>query len=196
MVLIGFKKMTIRVLGDGAPVTSGEGQNVFVVEGKTGEGATQEAKIDGLASDPKKTYGSDVAYHVSRKGVGDVKVDLTAVDIPETVKNKILGHKTTDGITYVGAETEAPYCSILLESTGSDGTQALLGFFKGSFSLNDMELKTLGEKTEELPGEKFTYTAIASDDVATKGHYMGKYLGDEADAISALKAQLHIAAGV
>ena len=195
MALIGFKRLTIRVLTGEAPVTSGEGQNVFVIEGKTGEGATQEAKIDGLSTDPVKTYGSDAAYHVSRKGVGDVKAEIKTVDIVETAKATILGYLRKDDITYIGSDTEAPYCSLLFESSNIDGTPALLGIFKGSFSLNSVEMKTLGDKTEELPGESLTYTAIASDDADTKGEYVASYSGSDETSISKLKAQLHIIAG-
>ena len=60
--------MIVRVLDGNATPTLG--QNLFVIEGQTGKGATRTAKISGLASDPVKTYGSDVAYHVSNRGVG------------------------------------------------------------------------------------------------------------------------------
>lgn len=43
MALVGFKRMTIRVLDGNATPTLG--QNLFVIEGKTGEGATRTAVI-------------------------------------------------------------------------------------------------------------------------------------------------------
>ena len=52
MALVGFKRMTIRVLDGNANPTPGE--NLFVIEGQTGKGATRTAKISGLASDPVK----------------------------------------------------------------------------------------------------------------------------------------------
>lgn len=128
MALVGFKRMTIRVLdGNAAPTL---GQNLFVIEGKTGEGATRTAKISGLASDPVKTYGSDIAYHVSNRGVGDVKMEMTAVDIPSTVLAKILGHQVKDDIIGIGAETVSPFCAVMLESKTANGTQAQVGFLK------------------------------------------------------------------
>ena len=146
MALVGFKRMTIRVLDGNANPTLGE--NLFVIEGQTGKGATRTAKISGLASDPVKTYGSDVAYHVSNRGVGDVKMELTAVDIPSTVLAKILGHQVKDEIIGIGADTVAPYCAVMLESQTANGTQAQVGFFKGQFSMDAEELETLKDKQE------------------------------------------------
>lgn len=62
---VGFKSLTVRIL-DGATPT--EGENLFIIQGKKGEGATQTAKITGLANDPQKTFGSNIAYHVNNRG--------------------------------------------------------------------------------------------------------------------------------
>lgn len=186
--LVGFKRMTIQVL-------DGEDKKTFVVEGKQDKGAMQTAKISGLSADTVKTYGSNVAYHVSRKGVGDVSAELEGVDLPEEVFSAILGHDTDeDGITRIGADTEPPYCSMLLESETVRGEKALFGFYKGSFSTEDTEMKTTGEKTEELSAEKLKFSAIASDVEETKGSYVGKYIGTDEAAISKLKAELNITA--
>ena len=67
---VGFKSLTVRIL-DGAE-TPTEGDNLFVIQGKKGEGATQTAKISGLAVDPTKTFGSNIAYYVNNRGVGIV----------------------------------------------------------------------------------------------------------------------------
>jgi len=71
---VGFKSLTVRILDGNQTPT--EGENLFIIQGKKGEGATQTAKISGLAVDPTKTFGSNIAYHVNNRGVGDVKVDL------------------------------------------------------------------------------------------------------------------------
>lgn len=191
MALVGFKRLTIRIL-DGA--TAEKGKNLFVVEGKTGEGATQTAKITGLASDPVKTYGSDVAYYVSSRGVGDVKVELTAVDLPSSVINKILGYLDEDGIISVGADTVSPYCSILLESSTPSNEKAYLGFFKGQFSMDSLDLETIKEKQEELPSDSLSFSAIASDQEDTKGRYHVKYFGKDEAKVNKVKAQLQITA--
>ena len=188
MALVGFKRMTIRVLDGNATPTLG--QNLFVIEGKTGEGATRTAKISGLASDPVKTYGSDIAYHVSNRGVGDVKMEMTAVDIPSTVLAKILGHQVQDDIIGIGAERVSPFCAVMLESKTANGTQAQVGFFKGQFSMDTEELETLKDKQEELPDDNLSFAAIASDDTETKGLYYIKYIGKDEEKLKKFKGQL------
>ncbi len=192
MALVGFKRMTIRVLDGNATPTLG--QNLFVIEGKTGEGATRTAKISGLASDPVKTYGSDIAYHVSNRGVGDVKMEMTAVDIPFTVLAKILGHQVKDGIIGIGAETVSPFCAVMLESKTANGTQAQVGFFKGQFSMDAEELETLKDKQEELPDDNLSFAAIASDDTETKDLYYIKYIGKDEEKLKKFKGQLKMVA--
>ena len=192
MALVGFKRMTIRVLDGNATPTLG--QNLFVIEGKTGEGATRTAKISGLASDPVKTYGSDVAYHVSNRGVGDVKMEMTAVDIPSTVLAKILGHQVKDDIIGIGADTTAPFCSVMLESKIANGTQAQVGFFKGQFSMDSEELETLKDKQEELPDDSLSFAAIASDDAGTEGLYYVKYIGKDETKLKKFQGQLKMVA--
>ena len=192
MALVGFKRMTIRVLdGEATPTL---GKNLFVVEGKTGEGATRTAKISGLASDPVKTYGSDVAYYTSKRGVGDVKMEMTAVDIPHMVLAKILGHVVKDEIVYIGEDSDAPLCSVMLESKTSNGTKAQVGFFKGSFSMDSEEFETQKDKQEELPDDNLSFSAIASDDEEIKGNYYGKYIGNDEEKIKKLKGQLKMVA--
>lgn len=192
MALVGFKRMTIRVLDGNATPTLG--QNLFVIEGKTGEGATRTAKISGLASDPVKTYGSDIAYHVSNRGVGDVKMEMTAVDIPYTVLAKILGHQIKDDIIGIGAETVSPFCAVMLESKTANGTQAQVGFFKGQFSMDAEELETLKDKQEELPDDNLSFAAIASDDTETKDLYYIKYIGKDEEKLKKFKGQLKMVA--
>ena len=192
MVLVGFKRMTIRVLdGEATPTL---GKNLFVVEGKTGEGATRTAKISGLSSEPVKTYGSDVAYYTSKRGVGDVKMEMTAVDIPHMTLAKILGHVVKDEIVYIGENSNAPLCSVMLESTTANGTKAQVGFFKGSFSMDAEEFETLKDKQEELPDDSLSFSAIASDDEEIKGNYYGKYIGNDEEKIKKLKNQLKMVA--
>ena len=192
MALVGFKRMTVRVLdGEATPTL---GKNLFVVEGKTGEGATRTAKISGLSSEPVKTYGSDIAYYTSKRGVGDVKMEMTAVDIPHMILAKILGHVVKDEIVYIGENSNAPLCSVMLESTTANGTKAQVGFFKGSFSMDAEEFETLKEKQEELPDDSLSFSAIASDDEEIKGNYYGKYIGNDEEKIKKLKNQLKMVA--
>ena len=68
---VGFKSLTVRILDGNQTPTDGE--NLFIIQGKKGEGATQTAKISGLAADAIKSFGSNIAYHVNNRGVGDVR---------------------------------------------------------------------------------------------------------------------------
>ena len=49
--------------------------------------------------------GSNIAYHVNNRGVGDVKVDLGLLDIPVALYIKALGYENDDDILDFGADT-------------------------------------------------------------------------------------------
>ncbi|MGV8956340.1 major tail protein [Lactococcus lactis] len=145
---VGFEKLTIRVLDDKAPTL---GTNLFVIEGKKDEGATSSAKISGLAVDPVKTWGSNKVYHISGKGVGDGKVELDIIDIPDNVLAVILGYDIDENkVITAGSETQAPDCSILIEDSDVRGNKYMLGFMTGVFSLMGEKLLTHKGKLEEI----------------------------------------------
>lgn len=191
MTLVGFKRMTVRILGE---AQADEGTNLFVIEGAENKGATQKADIKGLAAESVKAYGSDIAYYVSRKGVGDVTADFEILDLPFAVRKALLGYKTEGELTYVGADSEPPYCSVLLESEDLAGNAVYLGFFKGAFALEDLSLETRGEKTTEPGADKLSFKALASDQETTAGQYVGYYIGKDQAAITKLKTQLSMVA--
>lgn len=174
---VGFKRLIVRILDGKQDVE--EGKNLFIIEGKADKGATQTAKISGLASEATKSYGSNLAYYVSRKGVGDVKVDFTLLDMPDIVENTILGYEEKNGLTLVGENTEAPYCAVMMESTTLGGEPVVFGLFKGTFTRDEKELETTKEKQDELAGDSFSFTAIAADKDEYKGYYYLKAVGSE-----------------
>ncbi|HEM9634173.1 TPA: phage tail protein [Streptococcus agalactiae] len=179
MQAVGFKRMTIQIL-------TGT-KDKIVIEGAGGKGATKTAKISGLSSDPVKTYGSDIAYYTSRRGVGDVKLEVEAIDIPFVSLQTILGYKkgsTSESVTFIGEDTEAPEVSVLLEAPGTEGN-VYLGFFKGTFSMEDFELKTKEEKQEGLDAQKLVLTAQPGDTGEAKGQYVGWAMDKEANAAGA-----------
>lgn len=91
--------------------------NLYVIEGEQDKGATVSAEISGLSKEPSKVYGSNIAYYVSQKGTGDVSATFGLLDLPTEVNDKILGYKTdTNKISFLGEDTEPPYCAILMES--------------------------------------------------------------------------------
>ncbi|HEO6358219.1 major tail protein [Streptococcus agalactiae] len=176
MQAVGFKRMTIQLLS--------EKKDKIVIEGASGKGATKTAKISGLSAAPVKTYGSDIAYYTSRRGVGDVKMEMEAIDIPFDSLKKVLGYKTgttSTGVSFIGEDTEAPEVSVLLEAPGTEGS-VYLGFFKGTFSMEDFELKTQEEKQDGLDSQKLVFTAQPGDTGEAKGQYVGWAIDKEAEA--------------
>lgn len=190
-MLVGFKRMWA------IPQKNGVAGTPIAIEGKSGMGATKTAEISGLSADAVKVAGSDITYYISRKGVGDVKVALGLLDLPESAADILLGFKdadaTEDGIVYVGSDTEAPYCSILMESADNDGT-ALFGLYKGTFTREKIAFESLDpNKTFEPDAVDWTFSAMASDaEGETKGQYVGKYFGKSDEVITKLKAQVGV----
>ena len=189
---VGFKSLTVRIL-DGAE-TPTEGDNLFVIQGKKGEGATQTAKITGLAADAIKSFGSNIAYYVNNRGVGDVKVDLGLLDIPVALYVKALGYEDDDGILDFGADTVSKDVAILLESNTADGSGAYYGFYKGNLAMDAIDLNTLKEKAEELATTDVSFAAGASTNEQTKNKYGTMYFGSDEAKIKKLKAKLGMVA--
>ncbi len=186
MTLVGFKKMTIGVFDESGNIPVA---NQFVIEGKQDKGATVSAEITGLSKDPTKVYGSDIAYYVSQKGTGDVSVNFGLLDLPEEVNDKILGYETNENnISFLGKDTEPPYCAVLLESSDLGGDSAMLAVFKGRFSRESINLNTLTNDAFEPDAEEYVFTAIANDaDGEANGQSVAKYIGSEEASITALK---------
>ena len=187
MSFVGFKKLTIGVFDETGKVPE---KNQFVIEGKQDKGATVSAEITGLAKESTKVHGSDIAYYVSQKGTGDVSINFGLLDLPEDVNDKILGYKVNDQkISFMGEDTEPPYCAVLLESSDLSGETALLAAFKGKFSRESMKLNTLTNEAFEPEAEEYVFSAIANDaEGDAKGQTVGKYIGAASESINALKA--------
>ncbi|RSK01630.1 Phage major tail protein [Streptococcus sp. A12] len=188
---VGFKSLTVRIL-DGKE-TPTEGDNLFIIQGKAGEGATQTAKISGLAADAIKSFGSNIAYYVNNRGVGDVKVDLGLLDIPVALYVKALGYEDDDGILDFGADTVSKDVAILLESNTADGGGAYYGFYKGNLAMDAIDLNTLKEKAEELATTNVSFAAGASTNENTKNKYGTMYFGSDETKIKKMKAKLGMA---
>lgn len=184
-MLVGFKKATIKI--------HGEIDKTIVVEGKQNEGATTTAEITGLSPTPVRVAGSNVTYYISQKGTGEVGVNLGVLDLKDADNDAILGYEVAaNGISYVGRNTEAPYVSLLLESEDLQGNTALLGFFKGKFSKETINLNTLDPSTPYEPeAETYAFAAIEDDQKGpSNGNTLGKYVGDEQETITALRNQV------
>ncbi|KRM29188.1 phage tail protein [Schleiferilactobacillus harbinensis] len=192
MTLVGFKRATIQPFtADGLP----DGKPV-VIEGKANAGATVSAEVSGLSKDATKVAGSDIEYYISQQGVGNVSVAFGLLDIPHLDEARILGQKTVgeDGkeIVYVGSDTSAPYCGVLLEAKDLQGDVVQLGFFRGKFAKDKEEAKTLDpSETFKPDADSFTFSAAAStDDGDQNGEYVAKYIGSDADTIKKIRGQV------
>ncbi|MDE3295910.1 major tail protein [Lacticaseibacillus rhamnosus] len=188
---VGFKRMKIQPFAaDGTP----DG-DLIIIEGKTNKGATSTAEISGLSKEATKVAGSDIAYYISRKGVGDVKSDFGILDLPLDAQYRILGYHTdeTNKLTYIGSDTEAPYCGVVLESSDAQSNKAVFAFFKGTFSMDKVSLKTLDpNETFKPEAESYSFSAIATDAAGPQnGQYVVQYFGKDGDeAFTTLENQV------
>lgn len=175
MTAVGFKRLRIGIHSEKNTV---DPEGVYVIEGKQDKGATVSAEISGLSAEPLKVHGSDIAYFVMQKGVGDVTANFGILDMEAELSDILLGYKkSTDGFALIGESTEAPYVSIILESEDLRGNPVMMGFFKGKFSKGEMAFNTkTGEQTEP-EADAFVFSAIADDkDGETKGETAIKYV--------------------
>lgn len=175
MTAVGFKRLRIGIHSEKNTVDS---EGVYVIEGKQDKGATVSAEISGLSAEPLKVHGSDIAYFVMQKGVGDVTANFGILDMEAELSDILLGYKkSTDGFALIGESTEPPYVSIILESEDLRGNPVMMGFFKGKFSKGEMAFNTkTGEQTEP-EADAFVFSAIADDkDGETKGETAIKYV--------------------
>lgn len=176
-ITVGFKRATIQVLDEnGAAVPAKK----FVLEGKAGKGSSVSAKISGVSPEMIKVYGSNIAYYIASKGVGDVKAEIEALDIPEEVIVEILGRKQhTDGFTLIGEDTEAPYVSVMLESATAKGEPVLYAMLKGKITMDNKEFETNTEKQAEPGKETLTMECSANDDGQTISYGIGTELKEK-----------------
>lgn len=184
-MLVGFRRATIAV-----HAADGTVKDTFVIEGKQNEGATSSANITGLAPTPVRVAGSDITYYIAQRGTGEVSVDFGLLDLSDEVNDAILGYEVSEsGIAFVGRKTEAPYTSVLLESSNLKGETALLGFFKGKFTRESITLNTLNPAETYTP-EPESYVFSASEDDKegeSNGQVLGKYVGADEAAITELR---------
>ena len=186
LTLVGFKKMTIGIFDKDGKIPTA---NQFVIEGKQDKGATVSAEISGLSKESTKVYGSDIAYYISQKGTGDVSATFGLLDLPEDLNDKILGYKTNENkISFLGEDTEPPYCAVLMESSDLSGETAMLTIFKGKFSRESINLNTTTNEAFEPEAEEYVFSAIANDaEGDAKGQSVAKYVGKEEAAITAMR---------
>ena len=195
---IGFKRLTIQPFKKGKFPLEKDGEAI-VIEGKADNGGMVSAELSGIAKEAKTVSASNTGYYISRKGVGEPKVEFEVLDLPVTAETKILGRMQSEkGVQYTGESTEAPYCSILMESNNASGDSAFVGMFYGVFSLDALSLKTEEVGSDFEPeNEKLTFTAAANPTTGDyQGMYMAKYAGKDTVAIKEIKDNVLLASAV
>lgn len=180
-IAYGFKKFHIFLYS-----ADGTFFKKFILEGKTGEGASQKLEIEGLSKEPTSVAGSNTIYYQSRKGTGKVSANATLIDMPFEIENAILGRKiTTEGTAMVGADTEAPYAAIIGESETANGDKIYAGLLRGVFRREKFDLGTLDPNEDFKPeGVEYGFSAenFKSDDKDYDGQVFAYHVGTEESA--------------
>ncbi|WP_082854821.1 major tail protein [Pediococcus inopinatus] len=191
-MFVGYKRLKITIFTE-----EGTAAKTVVVQGDPHKGATVTAEVSGLAKDPVKVAGSDIDYYLSRQGLGDAKVALGVLDLPEDVADELSGFKIDENkISYGGADTLPPYCSIEMESAEDTGEVALVGFYRGTFTRDKIDFNTLDSSKSFTPeADSWTYTPVSSTaEGVTNGEIMQKFVGKDDAAVKAFESQLSISA--
>ena len=160
-VTYGFEKMTVLRLdkdlkkaADAVPTE---------IKGEAGKGATSTFDLTGLKKDPKKIFGSNIAYFLLRKGYGEVAANFGLLDVPYELDHEMAGHqKTTGGVHLLGEDTEPPYYATLVESEDySTGEPVAFGIFAGTFSRDGYKAATIDDEDFNPEPDEYVNTPIA-----------------------------------
>lgn len=139
----GFKRVYVGVFNKSSKI-----EQVFVWEDD--KGGTVRMNITGLAPDKTDMFASNKRVWIKKQGTNEIKTDLELFNIPSDELNTVLGRKKdNNGTTWVGVDTRAPYVTLVGESQdGITGEPIYVALLKGILSLDNIELKTKGEKAE------------------------------------------------
>jgi phi13 family phage major tail protein len=191
-MFVGYKRLKIQPFNEDGTKKC----DLIIVEGKKHEGGTTTAEISGLTKDSTKVSASNVDYYVARGGVGDIKVQLGILDLPEKTADVLSGFRVDEnGIAYAGEDTMPPLCAIEMETKEDTGEIALAGFYTGNFGREKINFQTLdSSKTYTPEAETWNFTpgsSTAADE--TNGESMQKFIGNantDSDAIKIFEDQL------
>ncbi|MCW0953246.1 phage tail protein [Weissella ceti] len=167
-ILYGFQRLHVFMQTGAGTVEK------FVVEGREGEGGTQEIKLNGLSKEPTQVSASDVVYYQNAQGTGKVTADLTLLDVPMEVEAKWLGRTiTTDGNIIMGKDTKAPKMAIIAESHTANGDPVYIALLNGVLSRPEgFSAKTM-DADEEFKPEGAAYTFSAQNYIKSGSEFDG-----------------------
>jgi len=144
MATLGFEEVMIGI-HDGDTETI---KTVYTINAQ--EGGTIEAKLSGLQAQANTLYASNVPFFVSAVGTGTPKLDLDTADLSDEVIAAISGATFENGVIKLGADTVAPYVSVILKTKGLKNDDIYIGLLKGVFGHPDgADLKTAEDKGQE-----------------------------------------------
>lgn len=163
----GYKRLTLKKLKeDLTPDTAA----AIVIEGTPKEGATSTFDLTGLTKEASKVWGSNIAYFITKKGVGNVAANFGLLDIPFEKEGEVLGYASPSaGIQGIGESTDPGYYAAVSEAEDLYGEPVAFALVAGKFSKDGFSLATAtdAEFTPE-PGE-YVFTATSRDiEIATK----------------------------
>lgn len=167
-VMYGFQKLHVFLKTETGTVKK------FVIEGRQGEGGTQEMKLDGLSKDPVRVPASDVIYYQDARGTGEVSADLKLLDVPMEVEAEWLGREiTADGNIIMGKNTKAPQMAIVAESHIATGEPVYIALLNGVMTRKEgFAAKTL-DPGEDFKPEGASYTFSAQNFIDSESEFNG-----------------------
>lgn len=156
--LVGFEEVEVGIFDAAGSKTL----ETFVW--KDEDGGTIKLGISGLEPDEVKMRASNKNVWVSKRGTSDVKTSFETFNPPLEELDKVLGAVAdSNGISWVGDDTEAPYVSMICKSSDIFGNPVYLGLVKGKMGLDSIDLNTTEEKAKEPESTKLTGSWISRE---------------------------------
>lgn len=160
MKSVGFKKAKIGVFDEKFKTAE-----TMEINGTTDEGATRTFSIEGMTAEMVKTFGSNKAYKISKKGIGDLKTSFAGVDVPLDFDKMVLGLKAhTNGFLLGGANTEAPYSAVMYYDETPQGEPIAFALFRGAWAKGSVESSTTEGENRELEEESYEMSCVVNQD--------------------------------
>lgn len=155
---VGFKKAKVGIFDETFKISES-----MVIEGVTDEGATRTFSIEGMTAEMTKTFASNKAYKISKKGIGDLKTSFAGVDVPLEFDKMVMGLEAhTSGFLFGGTNTEAPYSAVIYYDESPQGEPIAFALFRGAWAKGNLEGSTLEGENRELEEESYEMSCVVN----------------------------------
>ncbi|WP_217971492.1 major tail protein [Staphylococcus xylosus] len=170
---VGFKQIYVGVFDQEGKTL----KNLFLW--KDEKGGTVNMNVSGLAPENIEMRASNKTVWQKKKGAGEVKSELGLFNIPTEHLNIVLGRDTdTNGSSWVGDDTSAPYVAMIGESEHLLTSEPIYcGLVKGTLSLDSDEWKTT-QKQAEAPEPTTLNGDWIARDIDGKSRIVGYHEGE------------------